>query len=294
MKLIYIAGLEHSGTTVTSQLLSQNPGFLALGEIGQFFSPAHMAQYMAKWGTYSDVNICSCGSTWNDCDFWAGINYLNGLLSDRPPVEKYRILLEYVREKCGDETIVLDSSKSLNYLKTLIQVLDESGFSRDDLFIIFSIKDSRNFVKSLVSKQDTDRSLISIIRTFNLWSGSNRQFLEFFDNAELTFYLSLYELLCDKPSGLMSTVSSWSGRKVGSNSSIDHNLSHIAMGNKNFIMRNRDRLMYDSRWCDDKFVNLVYRFHYSNRHFNEGIYGKCSSEAPNTIIQRLTKHPVVT
>jgi len=114
MKYIYIAGLEHSGTTLTGHLLSQHPHFMGLGEIASFFSSAHMAQYMARWGEYPDVNLCSCGKTWERCDFWGKLINLCGLNSDAPLIQKYGLLMDHIRSTLGEEIVVVDSSKSLS------------------------------------------------------------------------------------------------------------------------------------------------------------------------------------
>jgi len=51
-----------------------------------------------------------------------------------------------------------------------------------------------------------------------------------------------------------------------------HNSSHIVRGNKNFIMRNRKKIKYDSRWFIDDNINLVYQLHWKARALNKKFY----------------------
>lgn len=59
MKYIFIAGLEHSGSTLTNYLLSQPPKSIGLGEVWQFFNHKHTLNYIQKWGHCDDVNLYS-------------------------------------------------------------------------------------------------------------------------------------------------------------------------------------------------------------------------------------------
>lgn len=56
---------------------------------------------------------------------------------------------------------------------------------------------------------------------------------------------------------------------------VSHNRSHIAMGNKDFTMRNRKRIRYDKRWLLEDQVEAVYLLHKKARHFNKSLYGRC-------------------
>jgi hypothetical protein len=48
--------------------------------------------------------------------------------------------------------------------------------------------------------------------------------------------------------------------------------SHIAVGNKDFIQRNRERIVYDSRWFENDAISLAYLIHQKARSFNKKIY----------------------
>ena len=272
MKLIYIAGLEHSGTTLTSHLLSQHPNCLGLGEIASFFSTAHMKQYMKRWGKYPDVSLCSCGKTWRECEFWKSLVHLCGLNSDLPMLKKYKSLTEHIRSVIGEETVLIDSSKSLEVLRALIDGRSALDIPLCDISVVFNVKDVRSFVMSLESKSDVKRSFISVYRSFNLWLGANKQFLDYLKNSDINFSINLYERLCSDTEAFVATQLEKHNLGLWETMDVSHNNSHIAMGNKNFVMRNRARIQYDSRWYHDDTINLVYLIHGKARTFNKWLY----------------------
>lgn len=272
MKYIYIAGLEHSGTTLTDHLLSQHPNFIGLGEIASFFSTVHMNQYMKKWGNYPDVSLCSCGKTWKECNFWGHLVHLCGLNSDSPIIGKYKELIDYIRSNFGEETAIVDSSKSLPVLKTLINGHSELKISIRDILVIFSIKDVRSFTASISKKSGSEKSFLSVFHNFNLWHGANKQFLDYLKSNCINFSINLYEKLCADAENFINNQFEKCGFSSLEKIDVSHNSSHIAMGNKNFAMRNRAKIIYDSTWYNDDTINLMYLIHSKARAFNKRLY----------------------
>jgi len=279
MKYIYIAGLEHSGTTLTDHLLSQHPNFIGLGEIASFFSTIHMNQYMKKWGNYSDVSLCSCGKTWEECKFWGRLVHLSGLNSDSPILGKYKVLIEHIRSNFGEQTVIIDSSKSLPVLKTLIDGHSELKISLKDILVIFSIKDVRSFTASMLKKSDFEKSFFSVFHIFNLWRGANKQFLDYLESKCINFSINLYEKLCSDAVNFINKQFEKCGYKLFEDLDVSHNSSHIAMGNKNFVMRNRTKIIYDSTWYNDDTINLMYLIHSKARVFNKRLYSLIQNTA---------------
>ena len=279
MKIIYVVGLEHSGSTLTDHLLSSHPRILGLGEIASFFSPPHMKRYMNKWGGYPETSSCSCENDWEQCDFWGKIFDLCGLNSKTPMISKYKRLFTYVRERLGEDAIIVDSSKSLDTLEMLVEGSNDLDILPTDIYVIFTIKDVRSFLVSMVNKHDTKKSLVSVYRGFNYWLGANKQILNYIDANNINASINLYEELCTDPSRFIDMQTA----RVGCIDQADEidirkNTSHIAMGNKNFILRNRNKIQYDSLWYNDDVINLVYLIHGKARAFNKYIYSLNRSE----------------
>jgi len=274
MKLLYIVGLEHSGTTLTDKLLGSFPNCVGLGEVASFFSPQHMRLYLQRWQGKDDVRRCSCGKDWAQCEFWCELNGLCGEQSDATIIEKYRALLRRVARLYGDDAVVVDSSKSLSTLQILVEAADELGLRKSDIVVVFAIKDVRSFVASMIRKSGAKSSWLAVVRAFNLWFGSNRQMLRLLRASGLSVVVSLYEALCRDPQGELARHL----RRLGVGVAEEHDSaelvrsrSHIAMGNKNFSMRNSDRVRYDDRWFYDDTVLWVYLLHWRARAFNRRI-----------------------
>jgi UDP-N-acetylglucosamine transferase subunit ALG13 len=61
-KVLFVAGVGRSGTTLLDQILGQFPGFVSVGEI------VHM------WlRGLAENDLCSCGETFHDCEFWKDV-----------------------------------------------------------------------------------------------------------------------------------------------------------------------------------------------------------------------------
>ena len=264
MKYIFIAGLEHSGSTLTDFLLSQSPNALGLGEVWQFFDPKHMHQYMQTWGSYKDVDFCSCMNPWRECLFWQDLISINGLNSTLPIDEKYLYLLNYVDTNYGAKTTVIDSSKSLTAFLQIEKTLEQSKIISSKK-IIFTCKDVRSFAMSIFRK-NKKTSLIEIYKTFNWWVSVNNSWLGFLEESSYDYVINLYENLCESPYKLVKyiTNNAYDERAVGS--------SHIAMGNKNFALRNKHHITYDDAWRSNWKIKLVYFFHFKARKLNARLY----------------------
>jgi hypothetical protein len=64
--LIYIAGYGRSGSTVLGAILGSHPSIVGLGEITTMFGVLSQSKGHA-------LNNCSCGKSFNDCDYWQNI-----------------------------------------------------------------------------------------------------------------------------------------------------------------------------------------------------------------------------
>lgn len=274
MKYIYIAGLEHSGTTLTDYLLSQSPNAIGLGEVSQFFDSSHMHQYMSKWGDCDDVEYCSCMQPWAKCDFWKNILSINGLNSDQSICEKYTMLFDYVRSRFGDQSIIVDSSKSVEAFKNLQPSLKQSSHIAE-IKIVFTCKDVRSFTMSILRKSPSV-GLLGIVKTFNWWFSINQAWLKYLDTCSYSSTINLYEYLCDAPQRLVNEVI------APVEQSQKTSISHIAMGNKNFALRNKGAIRYDDEWRSNWKIKLVYFFYIKARKLNKYLYQSALNKASNS------------
>ena len=64
MKVIYIAGLGHSGSTFLELLLASHPDVVGLGEIG-----LQVERLLLDPSFNAGEALCSCGTTARECEF---------------------------------------------------------------------------------------------------------------------------------------------------------------------------------------------------------------------------------
>lgn len=288
MKLIYVAGIEHCGSTLTDYLLSRHPATVGLGEVASFFSPAHMQAYLREWGEYPDAKMCSCGKAWEDCEVWGPLSELNGAVSEVPTIEKYSALLQHLASLYGDEIIAIDSSKSLATLTLLADNHDRLGLSFDDLLAVLAIKDVRSFAASMLRKEGAVNSLRGTYGIFKRWLFRNGQFLDFFEQRRCRYYLSLYENLCADPERLNRDVFRLLGCTADAPARVGVARSHIAMGNKRFVANFDGKVSYDAAWKASRRIRLAYLAHAASRRFNERLYSlACDATAAEAMGTRI-------
>lgn len=274
MKYTYIAGLEHSGSTLLNDLLARNEGVLGLGEVGAFFSPEHMRFYLERWGGEQDARLCSCGEEWDSCPFWGNIVSLSGEHSDDPLIDKYERLIRYILERFPTIEMVVDSTKTRRTLELLINGFDRLFKTGSALQILLSVKDPRSFAASIRRKTE-ERSFLNTIRSMNWWYGENSAFLAKADVVEWELKVVLYEKLCVDTERVISRILEKRGSDLDTlQTASGVGGSHIVMGNKDFLTRNRERIRYDSAWFTDDVVNLAYLFHPKVRRLNHRLYRK--------------------
>lgn len=61
------------------------------------------------------------------------------------------------------------------------------------------------------------------------------------------------------------------------------------MGNKNFVLRNSEKIKYDSRWYVDDQINTSYLIHQKARIFNKEIYSISASQEALFLEQLINK-----
>ena len=153
MKVLYIAGLPHSGTTLLARILGQVEGFFAAGEL------------YALSERIENGDLCSCGAPLGECAFWgaalgsgsSGGDALKRLRTerrwirarmlpavalgrDRDRLRDYRSALAELYETIAAESgchVIVDSSKS----PTFAYIVD--GVPGIELYIVHLVRDPR-------------------------------------------------------------------------------------------------------------------------------------------------------
>ena len=227
---------------------------------------------MRRWGHLPDAQICSCGNAWNACSFWGPIIELNGLRSTLSLPDKYADLLTYVRTQHGQTRIIVDSSKSLETFDLVLNNIRTIGLDMRNIHVVLLVKDVRNFAASVARRSRKPSHSLAHLRTFNWWAHVNRKYLSYLKDTKLSYDVVSYEHLCFETTETLNRILKRFDLGLCRDLSNLERRSHIAMGNKNFTMRNIDRIRYDDTWMADSHLDFAYAIHPGARRLNQTFY----------------------
>jgi hypothetical protein len=241
-KVVFIASLGHSGSTLLDLILGGHSAIVGLGEVGRSAASADQA---------SDHRnaICSCGRAAPDCPFWGEV--LTRLASEPAAGEqrRYEIVLDTFNRGFGPDRILVDSSKYLRWLSCL------AGIEGLDLRVLFLIRDVRSFAISAIDNVDRKRAAGRSYRAtggfaaFRRWHQENRKTARFLATSGLPFMRIGYEELCLAPEHLIPQICHFLDIPFEpSMLELARSSSHIVRGNRMRHDGGRRRLAYDPRW----------------------------------------------
>ncbi len=187
VKILYVMGTGHSGSTILDIVLGSHPSLLGCGELAHFSDPRVLRD-----------GSCSCGATIPECSFWAGVyqqwhektegaelevldqlrctrehmRHLPRLLvfpSNPRALQSYskhtQALYEAILERSG-KNIVVDSSK------TPVRALMLSKMPWADLHILHLVRDGRavawSYYKALLRQKVGQRAVTKVQRLLRI------------------------------------------------------------------------------------------------------------------------------
>jgi hypothetical protein len=216
VKLVYIAGMGRSGSTLLARLLGELDGFINVGEAARYlFDTTRMARDLS----------CGCGDGVSDCVFWKDIvssidgdaqgfgtkvlrmRYLPFLIAPiKPPafqeqLDRFLFALEglftSVAERSGCDVIV-DSSKHPANAHILSQM---PGI---ELYVVHLVRDPRGIVNSRAKPKEylsafSPSRVVSLWLALNFWSESLRF-------SATKYWLIRYEDFVRNPKGVLGKI----------------------------------------------------------------------------------------
>ena len=258
-KIVFIAGLEHSGTTLLDFIVGAGREAVALGEVSSFINSEARASFLSRFAVFDDAHLCSCGKRHQDCNVWSPVVQY---ISENPSsdlVMRYKKVIESVERNFGNDIVLSDSSKSISALSTALEAVKERPGT--DVRVLFAIKDVRSFVTSIT--QARKLGLRGQFSCFRWWRGGNMQILSFLKHSGVSYRVVLYEALCLRTRSTVESIYKFLG--ITSESHVEalrtklrHERSHICMGNADMVFRNSDEIRYDCRWFNKLSINLLY------------------------------------
>lgn len=233
-KVLYIAGLGHSGSTVLDMALGCHPKMVGLGEVIKIVQapPCELASQ-----NFTKI-VCSCGENMEGCDFWSGAKERLLRVPAMDINRKYELLLKYFFEKYGDDVVLVDSSQKragyLNYLN------DSS-----ELYVVFLVRDLRSWIYSRHT-----RTNLSMTRFAYQWIVRNVRIKRFLKRNKFNFMTVGYEEVALYPEFLLEKICAFVGLAFDRQMlEPGRTSSHVIRGNRargdKELMR---RFFYDARW----------------------------------------------
>jgi hypothetical protein len=242
-RVVYIASLGHSGSTLLDLLLGGHPRFIGLGEIGDVIAPIGRDQ------PRNENPLCSCGQTAAECPFWSVVAHRIATAGEIPVARRYEIVFETFDEQFGCDAVPVDSSKYLPRLEMLHRDL------KLDLRVLFLLKDVRAFTVSELDNRSrkratgSDRRSIGPIGVFRRWHSHNHRMQEFFHRERLRVFQLGYEELCLSPEAIARKICRFLDEEYQpSMLSLRDSRSHVIRGNRMRSQPEKRALAYDNRW----------------------------------------------
>ncbi len=258
-KIIYIAGLGHSGSTILDMSLGCNKNIVGLGEIMAFIRKKDKSHHLKS--------ICSCGSSGYDCDFWS--NAENLIKNATNETDAYLILVDYFFEKYGSDKILVDSSKnSYPYLK----VLNE----KFDLKVIFLTRDYRSWAFSRFLS--TRKNIAFLILR---WFAENKKLEKSLKAKGIDFLRVGYEEFALYPEIILKKICDYTGIEFSKDMlNPAKTQSHIIAGNIARVdEEKRKAIIYDARWLTSgKIIFWSAVFGFLNKFNKKRVYSNVLDE----------------
>lgn len=165
-KVIYIAGVGRSGSTILDIVLGSHANFVSLGEI------AHLLDFWIQGGRQ-----CACGQDYRDCPFWRPFletvpdpvpvfrvcrqvekwSALPLLLSGRVGPQTRRVyqdyqraLIDHVQQQTGKQGGIIDSSKTTRL--TSLRWLALQRLLGQEVYVIHLVRNGLDVLNSVSSK----------------------------------------------------------------------------------------------------------------------------------------------
>lgn len=180
MKIIFIASLSHSGSTLLDLMLNAHPEVASVGELKQLGRFARFEKKRKQQKKYRKQkkrrqqeeplqHKCNCGApSLMECDFWAGVSELTKVAVNRTiaelNVENYNDVASFDRDNVAlfnaisavsGANYVVDSSKDMRRLSRLIENKD------NDVFPIFLVRDPKGQICSSLTNSASLTTLIA-------------------------------------------------------------------------------------------------------------------------------------
>ncbi|MBN1273962.1 MAG: sulfotransferase [Candidatus Aminicenantes bacterium] len=244
-KLVYIASLSRSGSTLVDLILGGHSSFIGLGEVWR------LVQLKSTDLKEKSHVLCSCGVPMSDCVFWGKV--IPRLMESETSTEqeKYQILLDSFFRFFGEDRIPVDSSKYAQPLQLLHEIQE------CDLKVLYIIKDVRSFINSHIDaavRNKSGRKNRNSFYQLKHWYLGNKNLQRFLKKENIPYFQFGYEEISLYPELIIQKMCDFLGVDPEPSMRIlNDSGSHSVLGNRmRFQQEKLQRIFYDHRWFSRK------------------------------------------
>ena len=265
-KLIYVAGLGHSGSTVLDMLLATGGRAVSLGQIWTVIREDSLK---------SQARHCTCGASAPECIFWGPI--LRQLASQQDSLseaQRYQLIIKRVDELYGGEMDIIDSSKQISNIASRRK--DLADF---DIRVVHNVKDVRSFTISMLDNaaRKGERRLLPEW-LFMSWYRTNRAITKSCQSNGIPVARVAYEGVCLRTKLLTERMAEFLGAEYIDSDAPLTSGAHIISGNRfRLSTAPQSRLTYDFRWFARQEWLRPYALMPWVRRYNEECVGEWAS-----------------
>jgi hypothetical protein len=286
MKIIYIAGLYHTGSTLMDLTLGNLPKVIGLGEI-----------YKGLREGFEEM--CSCGQLTKDCPFWGDIQKFLREKKDLDIQAKYDLVISTFVEKYGPDYILVDSSKCHPFdLSSNKNNRDMQGLNflinkpEIDLKVIHMVRDVRSWSYGLLMRDERTKDELSLINQiyrkfsrsvsarFLQWYWGHKKILNFLKKHNVENLKVSYENLAMDTEVTLTSITDFLEMNYDPSMLIpSESKSHIVVGNPmRFRKADTKKIKYDSRWLSSNKLYFSSMFLRPIMNFNNKLTYKKKSD----------------
>ncbi|MFW2439054.1 MAG: sulfotransferase [Arenicellales bacterium] len=238
--IIFIASLDHSGSTMLDNILANHSQMVGLGEI------EYVIKQYINFPNSVEIQKCSCEIEAEKCAFWGEVILRFRKENHLTLPNGYEIVIEVFNKIYGESAILVDSSK----YRTALRVLKE--LPAVNVQVLHLLKDVRAYT---ISRLDRAREkfgkngFLLPHKQFRHWIRVNRSLLNILEDSNMPFMRVGYEEICLDPVGTLNKVCTFIDVKF-EHSMLELNKGggHCLVGNRMRLQNKNRRLIYDSRW----------------------------------------------
>lgn len=235
--IVFIAGLDHSGSTMLDLLLGGHSKIVGLGEIALF-----LERYPE-----STNETCTCRKRATECPFWEKV-ILKLQTHDTIPLKKgYNVILNVFEELYGSDILLIDSSKYFNVLENI------NTLPNAEIRVLHLLKDVRNFSISRIDRAREKKKLylrpFFTYRQFLSWYRNNKKVKTFLRDNNVESMQIGYEEICLYPIKTISAICDFLNLSFENQMlNMLNSTSHCVLGNRMRLQNEKKNIVYDSRW----------------------------------------------